>query len=395
MPVPKGFSAADHAYMAQALRLAGQGLCTTTPNPRVGCVLVKDGAVVGEGWHRRAGEAHAEIHALRQAGERARGATAYVTLEPCSHHGRTPPCAHALIDAGVARVVAAMRDPNPQVAGRGIQLLTLAGIRAEVGLLAGEALELNLGFVSRMTRGRPWVRLKTASSLDGKTALLNGESKWLTGEAARQDVQHWRARACAILTGVGTVLADDPQMNVRLEGAERQPLRVVVDSRLRTPPSARMLPSPAHPHPNPPPPAGEGKGGGDAVTAPVLIVCASDNPGRRAALESAGAEVVCLPGPNGRVDLAALLAELARRGVNELHVEAGATLNGALLQAGLVDEWLAYQAPLVLGHAARGLFDLPALADMAGRWQFDLKDVRKLGPDLRLLLRPQYGQGSP
>ncbi len=218
------FSAEDHTHMARALRLAARGLFTTTPNPRVGCVIVKDGQVVGEGWHARAGEPHAEIHALRAAGTRARGATVYVSLEPCSHHGRTPPCAHALIDAGVARVVAAMRDPNPQVAGRGIELLTLAGIRAEVGLLEEAARELNVGFISRMTRGRPWVRVKTASSLDGKTALLNGQSQWITGEAARRDVHRWRARACAVLTGVGTVLADDPQMNVRAVDTPRQPL---------------------------------------------------------------------------------------------------------------------------------------------------------------------------
>ncbi|NTV96069.1 MAG: bifunctional diaminohydroxyphosphoribosylaminopyrimidine deaminase/5-amino-6-(5-phosphoribosylamino)uracil reductase RibD [Thiobacillus sp.] len=359
------FTAADHGYMALAIRLAGQGLNTATPNPRVGCVLVKDGEVVGEGWHERAGGPHAEVHALRNAGARARGATAYVSLEPCSHHGRTPPCANALVDAGVVRVVAAMTDPNPQVAGRGIQLLTLAGIRAEVGLLENEARELNIGFVSRMTRGRPWLRLKTASSLDGKTALENGESKWLTGPAARQDVQHWRARACAILTGSGTVLADDPQMNVRLDGASRQPLRVIVDSRLRTPATARIL------------------AGG-----PVLLACAVDDPARRAALEAAGAEVIRLPGPEGRVGLTMLLMELARRGINEVHVEAGATLNGAMLEAGLVDEWVAYMAPLVLGHHARGLFDLPALTDMAGRRGFVLRDAGMVGNDMRLVLRP-------
>jgi diaminohydroxyphosphoribosylaminopyrimidine deaminase/5-amino-6-(5-phosphoribosylamino)uracil reductase len=359
------FSAADHGHMARALRLAEQGLTTATPNPRVGCVIVRDGEVVGEGWHVRAGEPHAEVHALRAAGERARGATAYVTLEPCSHHGRTPPCANALIDAGLARVVAAMTDPNPQVAGQGVQLLTLAGIRAEVGLLEAEARELNIGFVSRMTRGRPWVRLKTASSLDGKTALENGESKWLTGPAARQDVQYWRARSCAILTGSGTVLADDPQMNARLDGATRQPFRVVVDSRLKTPATARIL------------------AGGN-----VLLVSASEDPERQAGLAAAGAETICLPGPGGRVGLTMLLMELARRGVNEVHVEAGATLNGALLEAGLVDEWVAYLAPMVLGHHARGLFDMPALTEMAGRRGFVLRDCAMVGGDLRLVLRP-------
>ncbi len=369
------FSAVDHGFMARALRLAELGLNTATPNPRVGCVLVKDGEVVGEGWHERAGEPHAEVHALRAAGDKARGATAYVTLEPCSHHGRTPPCANALVDAGVVRVVAAMTDPNPQVSGRGVQLLTHAGIRAEVGLLEAEARELNLGFVARMTRGRPWLRLKTASSLDGKTALENGESKWITGPAARQDVQHWRARACAILTGSGTVLADDPQMNVRLDGCTRQPLRVVVDSRLHTPPSARIL------LPSPP-------GGGAGGEGKTLIVCALDHPAKRTALEAAGAEVISLPGVQDRVGLTMLMMELARRGINEVHVEAGATLNGALLEAGLVDEWVAYQAPVLLGHHARGLFDLPALTDMAGRQGLILRDARMVGHDLRLILRP-------
>ncbi len=366
--------------MARALRLAERGLHTTMPNPRVGCVIVRAGEVVGEGWHERAGEPHAEIHALRQAGDRARGATAYVTLEPCSHHGRTPPCANALIDAGVTRVVAALRDPNPQVSGRGLELLTLAGIQVQVGLLETEARELNLGFVARMTRSRPWLRLKTAASLDGKTALENGESKWITGEPARADVQRWRARSCAILTGVGTVLADDPRMNVREMDIGRQPLKVIVDSRLYTPPAAKILPSPA---------SGGGAGGeGKLTPGPVLIACSQADPTRRAALEAAGAEILGLPGADGRVDLVALLGELARRGVNEIHGEAGATLNGALLQAGLVDEWLAYVAPLVMGHQARGLFDLPALADMAGRRGFKLLDAARVGEDLRLRLRP-------
>lgn len=358
------FTAADHAHMARALRLAERGLYTTAPNPRVGCVVVKEGRVVGEGWHVRAGEPHAEVHALRAAGEAARGATVYVTLEPCSHHGRTPPCANALIDAGVARVVAAMRDPNPQVAGSGQALLTLAGIRVEVGLLEAESRELNIGFIARMTRGRPWLRVKTASSLDGKTALLNGESKWITGAAARADVQAWRARACAILTGVGTVLADDPRMNVRDLDTPRQPLKVIVDSHLKTPPTAQIL-----------------HGG-------ALIACAVDDPAKRTALEAAGAQVLRIPGPQGRVGLAALIGELGKRGLNEIHVEAGATLNGALLDAGLVDEWVAYLAPLVLGDAARGVFGLPPLTDMADRLPFQLLDSRQIGNDLRLTLRP-------
>jgi diaminohydroxyphosphoribosylaminopyrimidine deaminase/5-amino-6-(5-phosphoribosylamino)uracil reductase len=358
------YSTEDHLHMTRALALAEQGLFTTTPNPRVGCVIVKHGVVVGEGWHAIAGGPHAEVHALRAAGVRANGATAYVTLEPCSHHGRTPPCANALIDAGITRVVAAMRDPNPQVAGQGFELLTLAGISVQVGLLENEARELNLGFISRMTRGRPWVRLKTAASLDGKTALLNGESKWITGAAARADVQRWRARACVILTGSGTVLADDPRMNVRELEIQRQPLKVIVDSRLSTPPSAKIL-----------------HGG-------AFIACAEADYPQRAALEAAGAQILELPGADGRVDLAALMLEFGRQGVNEVHVEAGATLNGALLAAGLVDEWIAYQAPLVLGHAARGLFNLPALTEMAGRQAFELRDVRMVGGDIRLMLRP-------
>lgn len=348
--------------MARALQLAARGLFTTSPNPRVGCVIVKDGQVVGEGWHERAGTPHAEVHALKAAGAAARGATVYVTLEPCSHHGRTPPCAEALVDAGVARVVAAMTDPNPLVAGGGIAILTLAGIQAEVGLMEAEARALNPGFVSRMMRQRPWVRLKTASTLDGKTALANGASQWITGEAARADVQQLRARACAILTGSGTVLADDPRMNVRELDIGRQPLRVVVDSALRTPVRAAIL--------------------------PALIACHHADPAARAVLEQAGAEVVELPGANGRVDLAALLARLAQRGVNELHVEAGAVLNGALLTAGLVDEWVAYVAPMAVGDAARGLFAMPPLTTLADAARFRLADVRQLGEDLRLTLLP-------
>ncbi|MCU0811493.1 MAG: bifunctional diaminohydroxyphosphoribosylaminopyrimidine deaminase/5-amino-6-(5-phosphoribosylamino)uracil reductase RibD [Thiobacillaceae bacterium] len=348
--------------MARALQLAARGLFTTSPNPRVGCVLARDGRVVGEGWHERAGKPHAEIHALEQAGTAARGATVYVTLEPCSHHGRTPPCAEALVNAGVARVVAAMRDPNPLVAGGGIDMLTLAGIRAEVGLMEAEARALNPGFISRMTRQRPWVRLKTASTLDGKTALANGASQWITGEAARADVQKLRARACALLTGSGTVLADNPRMNVRDFDIGRQPLRVIVDSGLRTPADAAIL--------------------------PALVACHHADPAARAALERAGAEVLELPGADGRVDLAALLTLLAQRGVNELHVEAGAALNGTLLAAGLVDEWVAYLAPLAAGDHARGLFDHPPLTALADAARFRLAEVRQMGGDLRLTLQP-------
>ncbi|MEK6664275.1 MAG: bifunctional diaminohydroxyphosphoribosylaminopyrimidine deaminase/5-amino-6-(5-phosphoribosylamino)uracil reductase RibD [Pseudomonadota bacterium] len=358
------FSSDDHRFMAQALRLAERGLYSASPNPRVGCVIVREGQVVGEGWHERAGTPHAEIHALQQAGERMRGATVYVTLEPCSHHGRTPPCADALIAADVARVVAAMRDPNPQVAGQGMARLARTGIQVEVGLMEQQALEMNIGFVSRMTRGRPWVRLKAAASLDGKTALNNGVSKWITGSAARADVQHWRARSCAILTGVGTVLADDPQMNVREIETTRQPLRVIVDSRLTTPPSAKIL------------------AGGNA-----LIVCATDDAAKTQALRSAGAEVLVLAGRDGRVDLARLLQLLAEREVNELMIEAGATLNGALLNAGLVDELVLYLAPVLMGDAARGLFALPALQQMDQRKILAVQDVRLVGQDIRVMAR--------
>ena len=355
---------ADHDFMARALRLAEQGLYSTSPNPRVGCVLVKDGAAVGEGWHVRAGEPHAEVHALRAAGEAARGATAYVTLEPCSHHGRTPPCAEALVAAGVARVVAAMEDPNPLVAGNGLSLLRRAGIAVHSGVLEAEARELNIGFVSRMTRGRPWVRLKAASSLDGRTALANGQSQWITGADARQDGHRWRARACAILTGSGTVLADDPQLNVRGVATERQPMPVVVDSRLDTPPPARLF---------------DGR--------PVLIATASPDAAKAQALAARGAEILCLPGCDGRVDLAALMQELGRRGINELHVEGGAGLNGALLAAGLVDELLLYLAPTLLGNTAQGLFALPELTSLDEQKRLVWREVRQVGSDLRLLAR--------
>jgi len=356
------FSADDHRYMAHALQLSARGLYTTTPNPRVGCVIIRHNQVVGEGWHQRAGAPHAEIHALAMAADAARGATAYVTLEPCSHHGRTPPCAEALINAGVARVVAAMHDPNPLVAGQGIQMLTLAGIQAEAGLMENEARTLNPGFISRMTRHHPWVRLKTASTLDGKTALANGQSQWITGEAARADVQKLRARACAILTGSGTILADNPRMNVRDINIGRQPLRVIVDSTLRTPPGAAIL--------------------------PALIACHTPHPEHRAALIAAGADILELPGAQGRVDLAALLRELALRGINEVHVEAGAALNGALLEAGLVDEWIAYVAPMAVGHDARGLFSRTPLESLEHAARFRLADVRQIGEDLRLTLLP-------
>lgn len=353
--------------MAAALRLAELGLYSTSPNPRVGCVIVRDGAVVGCGWHVRAGEPHAEIHALRAAGEQARGATVYVTLEPCAHHGRTPPCADALIAAGVSRVVAAMQDPNPLVAGAGLRRLAAAGIATASGLLEDAARELNIGFVARMTRGRPWLRLKAAASLDGKTALNNGESQWITGPEARQDGQRWRARACAILTGIGTVRADDPRLDVRGVETQRQPLKVVVDSRLELPPTARLF----------------------ASGAPVLVVSALDDRKKAKALLDRGATWLCLPDACGRVDLAALLAELARRGVNEVHGEAGGKLNGALIAAGLVDELVLYFAPCLIGDQAQGLFSLPELARLDDRRNLDIRSLAQVGRDLRVVARWQ------
>jgi len=360
------FSAVDHGMMARALQLAELGLWTTSPNPRVGCVLVRDGQIVGEGWHEKAGEPHAEVHALRQAGDLARGATAYVTLEPCSHYGRTPPCAEALIKAGVARVVAAMADPNPLVSGQGLAMLESAGIASASGLLENEARELNIGFVSRMTRGRPWLRLKAAASLDGKTALNNGVSQWITGPAARRDGHAWRARACAILTGIGTVRDDDPQLLVRDVETTRQPLRVIVDSRLETPLNAKIL-----------------RGGG-----PVLIAGALDDAEKAAALRSLGAEVLILPNAAGKVELGDLLKELARRGINEVHAEAGFKLNGSLLREGLVDELLLYLAPTLIGHAASGLFNLPELSSLAGQQKLKIRDLRQVGDDIRIIARP-------
>lgn len=358
------FSAVDHGMMARALQLAERGLWTTSPNPRVGCVLVREGEIVGKGWHERAGEPHAEVHALRAAGELARGATAYVTLEPCSHHGRTPPCAEALIGAGVSRVVAAMRDPNPLVAGNGLAMLQAAGIETACGLLENEARELNIGFVARMTRGRPWLRLKAAASLDGKTALNNGTSQWITGLEARRDGHRWRARACAILTGIGTVRDDDPQLSVREVDTPRQPLRVVVDSKLEIPLTAKIL-----------------RGG------PVLVAAAVDDEKRANSLRATGAEVVVLPNPHGKVELSGLLEELGRRGINEVHVEAGFKLNGSLLREGLVDELLLYLAPCLIGHDASGLFNLPELASLDGKHRLQVRDLRQIGEDIRLIAR--------
>ncbi len=350
--------------MARALHLAQHGLYTTTPNPRVGCVLVRDGRIVGEGWHKKAGEAHAEVNAIHAAGDSARGATAYVTLEPCAHFGRTPPCIDALRAAGVARVVAAMQDPNPLVAGKGLAELGASSIDVSSGLMETEARELNIGFVSRMTRGRPWLRLKVAASLDGKTALNNGTSQWITGADARRDAHAWRARSCAILTGIGTVRDDDPRLTVRDVETTRQPLRVVVDSRLDLPLTAKLL------------------DGGN-----VLIAAAVHDEEKTAALGRRGAEVVVVPGAHGKVDLPALLLELGQRGINEVLGEAGFKLNGSLMREGCVDELLIYQAPILLGDAARGMFDLPELTELSGKKELDLRELRRIGNDLRFLAR--------
>jgi len=358
------FTPADREFMSRALALAERGLFTTTPNPRVGCVIVRDGAVVGEGFHERAGGPHAETNALAAAGARAEGATAYVTLEPCSHHGRTPPCADALIGAMVRRVVAATGDPNPKVAGEGFARLRAGGVEVATGLLEEEARELNVGFVSRLMRGRPWVRLKVAATLDGKTALANGRSQWLTGEPARRDGHRWRARACAVLTGIGTVRDDDPRLTVREVETARQPLKVLVDSRLEVPLGAHVL-----------------EGGN------VLVAAAVADPAKIAALRASGAEVVVLPNAAGKVELGDLMRELARRELNEVHVEAGVRLNGSLVAAGVVDELLIYLAPALIGESGQGMFGLPLMERLGQKVGLRLIDVARIGDDLRVRAR--------
>jgi diaminohydroxyphosphoribosylaminopyrimidine deaminase/5-amino-6-(5-phosphoribosylamino)uracil reductase len=364
------FSQTDFVHMERALVLAARGMYTTDPNPRVGCVLVKNGEVIGEGFTQPAGQDHAEIRALKDArsrGHDTNGATAYVTLEPCSHFGRTPPCANALIEAKVARVVAAMEDPNPLVSGRGLGMLRDAGIEVRCELLANEARELNIGFVSRMTRGRPWVRMKVAATLDGRTGLPSGESKWITGEAARADGHAWRARASAILTGIGTVREDNPRMTVREVDTPRQPKRVLIDSRLDVLPEAHIL-----------------------AGAPTLIFCGNFNEQleqRAVALRDHGAEIVPLANENGKVDLPAVLKELAKRNVNELHVEAGNKLNGSLLREGCVDELLVYLAPSLLGSNSMSMFDIAAPGTLEERLHLEYQSVDRIGSDLRIVAR--------
>jgi len=350
------FSVFDHRCMAEALRLAKKGRFTADPNPAVGCVIARNGEIVGRGFHRAAGEAHAEVHALREAGAQARGASVYVTLEPCAHHGRTPPCAQALIEAGVSSVIAAMVDPYPANAGQGLDVLVKTGIQVRSGLMEAAARALNPGFISRFERGRPWVRVKLAASLDGRSAGPDGQSRWITSAAAREDGQRWRARASCILTGIETVLADDPQMTLRLPGVDRAPLRVVLDSRARIPRDARML----------------------ALSGPVLI--ASTQP---AAWQRDGVEWLKLPsGASGGVDLTSLFDALVERDINEVHVEAGPTLSGALFEAGWVDELLLYQAPVLLGQGAP-MLGLPGMERFEQRYHLKTIDSRRIGDDWR------------
>ena len=347
--------------MERALQLAAHGLWSTMPNPRVGCVIVRDGAVVGEGWHERAGEPHAEVHALRAAGDRVRGATVYVTLEPCSHVGRTPPCANALVEAGVGRVVVAMQDPNPLVAGRGLERLRAAGIRVESGLCEQEARELTPGFISRMLRQRPWLRSKVAMSMDGRTALANGTSQWITGPEARADAHAWRARSCALLTGAGTVLADDPSLTVRHVNSPRQPVRLVLDPRLEVPPSSRIF-------------SGEAK----TMLLTTEMVAAKG----AAPFRDAGVEVVAFPGDEaGHVELGSMLEWMGTQGWNEVMVEAGSRLNGALLQGGWLDEWLFYLAPTLLGDGGAGVARIMPLTCMSQRFDLSIRTVTPVGRD--------------
>jgi len=355
----------DTDGMRAALAQAAKALYSATPNPRVGCVVVRDGDVLAEGHTQPTGFAHAEAHALqhaKQQGIDVRGATVYVSLEPCSHHGRTPPCADALIAAGIARVVVAIEDPNPLVAGQGLTRLRTAGIQVELGVLADEAREMNRGFLQRMQHGKPWVRMKIAASLDGGTALQNGESQWITSTQARDDGHAWRARACAVLTGIGTVQQDDPQLNVRAVETPRQPRRIVVDSQLEISPQAKIL---------------QGEAG--------WIFTAVADGARADQLRAEGHDLIALPDDSGKVDLHALMHELGRREINELHVEAGFKLNGSLLRAGVVDELLLYLAPCLLGPA-QGLARLPVLEHLSDRLAFRFHEVEQVGPDVRLRL---------
>jgi diaminohydroxyphosphoribosylaminopyrimidine deaminase/5-amino-6-(5-phosphoribosylamino)uracil reductase len=360
------YSGKDHEFMARAIRLAKRGLYITDPNPRVGCVIVRDEKIIGEGWHEQAGEVYAEINALKAAGDNVKGATAYVTLEPCCHHGKTPPCTDALIKAGISRVVAAMQDPHDKVAGQGLKLLKASGIETQVGLMESQAEALNPGFIKRMKTGKPFVRVKLAMSMDGRTAMASGESKWITSEAARSDVQHWRARSSVIMTGVGTVLADDPAMTARINGGELPTTRVVIDTNLSMPQSAKMLSLP-------------GK---------TIIMTTCDEDDAIESLQNAGAEIIEVPAHHGSVDLSAVLDELGKEGFNEVMLETGATLSGAMLQADLIDEMIIYMAPTLMGDGARPLFRLPGVDNMKQKIDLDIHDVRSFGKDLRIIAKP-------
>lgn len=356
----------DQQAMTLALQQAALGMFTTTPNPRVGCVIVNNRRIIGAGFTQPPGGNHAEIQAMQDAqqrGHEVRGATAYVTLEPCSHFGRTPPCADALVRAGLARVVSAISDPNPLVAGQGLQKLQAAGIEVVSGVLQEQAHEMNIGFFKRMQHGTPWVRMKSAASLDGQTALHNGKSQWITGQAARDDGHFWRARACAIVTGIGTVRDDNPQLSVRAVDTPRQPRRIVIDSKLTLSPTANIL-------------SGDG----------TWVFTASEDCAKIAALQDQGAEVIVLPDANNKVDLPRVIQELGKRQLNEVHIEAGSKLNASLIRAGCVDELLLYLAPSLLGDG-RSMFDLPALDDLSGKIELSFHQIQQIGEDLRILAR--------
>jgi diaminohydroxyphosphoribosylaminopyrimidine deaminase/5-amino-6-(5-phosphoribosylamino)uracil reductase len=371
----KGVMSHGVEYMQRAIRLAKKGLYTTDPNPCVGCVIVKNGEIVGEGWHQQAGQAHAEINALKQAGEKARGSTVFVTLEPCNHTGKTPPCVDALIDAGVKKVIAAMSDPNPLVAGKGLKRLQAAHIETDCGLLETQARQLNPGFIKRMSAGRPFVRVKMAMSLDGRTAMASGESQWISSEASRYDVQRLRAESSAILTGIETVLADDPSMNVRLTAAElsidkvRQPTRIVLDSQFRMPAQAKIFP--------------HGKASAEENCIVYTTVKVDNSASYRCTIEE-------IDTVDGQIDLQVLMKKLAEKEINLLHVEAGSVLSGALLKNELVDEIIVYMAPHIMGDSAKGLFHLPELQQMKDRISLNIKDVRSFGSDIRITARAEY-----
>jgi len=359
------FSAYDYEFMSRAIRLAKKGLYSTHPNPRVGCVICKDDQIIGEGWHKKAGEAHAEVNALIQAGKEAKGATVYVTLEPCSHTGKTPPCADSLIEAGVSRVVAAMQDPHDKVAGKGFEKLQAAGIQVDVGLLEQQARSLNPGFIKRMEQGLPFVRVKMAMSVDGRTAMASGESKWITSEAARNDVQSWRAQSSAMLTGIGTILMDDPSLTVRTSRAQNpeQPLRVILDSDLKISPQAKVL----------------------QESDEVLIFTQRKNAAKIAELEKLGLKIKCVGNTEHGLNLDQVLQYLAGLDVNEVMVEAGATLAGSFIEAGLVDQLIIYMAPVLMGNNAKGLLNLPFIDKMSQKIELNIQEMRQFGEDIRII----------